>query len=285
MPNTHHVCASMRARGSTDLRLTCVGCAHAAATLQVYDTTAAAGGALGVKAVRLGDSFVQAYREGEACGGRRCCCGVEGGPGGLSRMPWPPPPPPPLLPAPHATAAPPPPWHGRLPHNREDPRQGAVLARRVCGDPCDGAQLAHGGGAGGRDRATLGHHRARLRAVRRSSSEGGGVGRAQAALLSGGSACVGRRLVEASLRPRTCPPPPAPDVDQQAGAGRGAAAGEEPGVPERLPGRRHGRAGGWVGEGGGSAACRRCRTGAAMVSRLAPPPPLALLLPSLRCLL
>ncbi|PSC72242.1 Eukaryotic translation initiation factor 3 subunit H [Micractinium conductrix] len=30
----------------------------------VYDTTAAAGGALGVKAVRLGDSFVQAYREG-----------------------------------------------------------------------------------------------------------------------------------------------------------------------------------------------------------------------------
>lgn len=31
----------------------------------VYDTTAALGGALGVKAIRLSDSFVEAYREGE----------------------------------------------------------------------------------------------------------------------------------------------------------------------------------------------------------------------------
>jgi translation initiation factor 3 subunit H len=31
----------------------------------VYDTTAAEGGALGLKAIRLSEAFVEAYREGE----------------------------------------------------------------------------------------------------------------------------------------------------------------------------------------------------------------------------
>ena len=34
----------------------------------VYDTTAALGGSLGLKAIRLSDSFVEAYREGEGAG-------------------------------------------------------------------------------------------------------------------------------------------------------------------------------------------------------------------------
>ena len=32
----------------------------------VYDITAAAGGALGLKAIRLSEAFVEAYREGKA---------------------------------------------------------------------------------------------------------------------------------------------------------------------------------------------------------------------------
>lgn len=98
----------------------------------VYDTTAAAGGALGLKAIRLAEPFVEAYREGARLLRCRCRCwdGGEGGRLGDAAR-W------------QAPDAPRPrnqPLARRLADDREDPCQGAVLARRVCRDPGQPAQ-------------------------------------------------------------------------------------------------------------------------------------------------
>lgn len=162
----------------------------------VYDSTAMYTGALGLKAIRLTDTFVEAYKEGERASGspagvsgwgggwgrgkgkKRGSCWVshawvpEGGSAAASMQrcaasgsPGAGPAGGRLRRTPAACLGPPPPCPScsrREPDHREDPGQGAVVAGRVCGDPHHHPQLGHGGGAHGGDRAAHRGHAAGL---------------------------------------------------------------------------------------------------------------------------
>ena len=52
----------------------------------VYDTAAAAGGALGIKAIRLSEAFVEAYREGERRRQRQGARGIRAVKGGVKQQ-------------------------------------------------------------------------------------------------------------------------------------------------------------------------------------------------------